>query len=401
MEGHSGIRVFAMPLNVSPDTLPAPFGGGRSLPGFIVRSGDGIAVQLVGVRVPLPTGAGGFEPGQRVAVALVVSENGRTIQVTSVSPAHSEPATAPSAPAALVAAVLEALGALSPVALAAANEILPKQVSLPEGAMRAFFALFVARRDAGRALATLSTVLVDALAGGVITPEIAREVKAFADSMKAADAKSFRAALQSVRSRMGAPIEGQLAGLLESGGELDESFFVRLLHMRGDAKLAAFLRDNGQWSAFDSAVNTLLEQFRGVELQHLRAPDLPYQFIELPLDPQAGFTRVQIHFFGEDSASRDPDASGTSIVMLDLSLSNLGDLWITLRTAGENCTCRIEATRADIVDLIVRQSGDLSSALAQAGYSAGASVDASLWGGDRLEAVANAFRGLSGLDLSA
>ncbi len=144
----------------------------------------------------------------------------------------------------------------------------------------------------------------------------------------------------------------------------------------------------------------LLEQLRGGDVHRARAAEIPYQFINLPLNPQSGFDRVHVHFFGDGSAEDDDAAPSTSLVVFDLSLSRLGDMWITLRTTPNACSCRIQTCDPNAAATIDEHAHDLSRALTDAGYPETV-VEAAVWEGDRFDAVADLFRNASGLDLSA
>ncbi|MDK1021101.1 MAG: flagellar hook-length control protein FliK, partial [Candidatus Hydrogenedentes bacterium] len=197
-----------------------------------------------------------------------------------------------------------------------------------------------------------------------------------------------------------------LAQLVLSGSDSDvqaalrESLYVQLTQLRANQKLSAFLKGTGRLGAFETAVDGLLEQLRGGDVQRMSASEIPYQLIELPLHPQSGFERAQVHFFGEENNTKQGGSPGTSLVVFDLSLSRLGDMWITLRTTQKTCTCRIETVDPNAAAMIEEHSEELANALAEAGYP-GAVVESAAWEGDRLAAVADLFRGVSGLDISA
>ncbi|MCH7908456.1 MAG: flagellar hook-length control protein FliK, partial [Candidatus Hydrogenedentes bacterium] len=197
-----------------------------------------------------------------------------------------------------------------------------------------------------------------------------------------------------------------LAQLVLSGSDSDvqaalrESLYVQLTQLRANQKLSAFLKGTGRLGAFETAVDGLLEQLRGGDVQRMSASEIPYQLIELPLHPQSGFERAQVHFFGEENNTKQGGSPGTSLVVFDLSLSRLGDMWITLRTTENMCTCRIETVDPNAAAMIEEHSEELANALAEAGYP-GAVVESAAWEGDRLAAVADLFRGVSGLDISA
>lgn len=397
-------------LPVSPtgaiDSVAHLFRGGQSLRGLILGDGDALVLQVAGLRIPIRRSAGAFEPGQRVVVTLVESAQGPTLRISPQPPTTPAAPTAPAAPLGLLSAVLESLGALSRQNISAASSLLPASVTLSEQAIRALLAVFIGRRDAGRALATVSMLLQGAVEAGVISSEAAQTVQKLAARMKATDAAAFREALRAVRASTGDPVEARLAQLVLSGNASDvqaalrESLYAQLSRLRADEKLSGFLKSTGGLGTFETAADGLLEQLRGGDVQRMSASEIPYQLIDLPLHPQSGFKRAQVHFFGEEKNEQQDGMPGTSLVVFDLSMSRLGDMWITLRTTENMCTCRIETVDPNAATMIEAHSEELANALAEAGYP-GVVVESQHWDGDRLGAVADLFRGISGLDVSA
>ena len=85
------------------------------------------------------------------------------------------------------------------------------------------------------------------------------------------------------------------------------------------------------------------------------------------------------------------------MAVLDVSLTNLGDLWVSLRAADGHCDCHLKATSPIIVAKIGEYAGDLESALASVGFRS-VSVVASIWDGNRIAAAASLFRPYAGLN---
>ena len=406
MVGPGSVQFLPVSLTGAIDSIAHLLRGGQTFRGLVLGDSDALVLLVAGARIRIPKSAGAFESGQRVVVTLVDSGQGPTLRISPQPAAVQAASAAPAAPIGLLSAVLESLGALSRQNLSAAASLLPANVALPEQAMRALLAVLVGHRDAGRALATVSTLLQNAVEAGVISPEAAQTVAKLAARMKAADAAAFRDALRAVRASTGKPVEARLAQLLLSGSESDvqaalrESLYAQLTQLRADRKLFAFLKSTGRLGAFETAVDGLLEQLRGGDVQRMSASEIPYQLIDLPLHPQSGFERAQVHFFGGGKNERQDGMPGTPLVVFDLSLSRLGDMWITLRTMEKTCTCRIETVDPKAATMIEEHSAELVDALAEAGYP-GAVVESESWEGDRLAAVADLFRGVSGLDISA
>ena len=406
MVGSGAIQFLPLSLPETLNSITQLFRGGQTRPGLVIAGRDGLVLQVAGLRVPIPKSAGAFEAGQRVVVTLLNSGQTPTLRV-ALQPAVQHPVSPqPQAPLALLSKLLESLGALSQQNLSAASAIVPANVTLPEQALRALMALFPARRNAGRALATVSALLETALAAGAVSPEAVQTVERLAARMKATDAAAFREAIATVREATGRPAEARLAQLVRLGAASDPetvlrgSLYAELSRLSADRKLAGFLKSTGQFAAFESAIDSLLEQLRGGEVHRTRAADIPYQFIDLPLNPQSGFERVHVHFFGDGKTENDDDAPSASLVVFDLSLSRLGDMWITLRTTPNTCSCRIQASDPNAAAAIDEHAHELSSALTDAGYP-GTTVEAAAWEGDRFDAVADLFRNASGLDISA
>ncbi len=406
MVGPGAIQFVPVSFSDTVDSLAALFRGGQTQRGLVVRGGESLLLQIAGARVPLPKNAGAFEAGQRVLVTLSESPAGATLRISPQPASTSSAPAAPAAPSLLLSSVLESLGALSQKNLSAAARILPAQVALPEEAMRALLSLFVSRRETGRSLATVSNLLQEAIASGAISRGAAQLIKDLAARMKTSDAASFREALRAIREITSKPVEARLAALMRSGGEdalesaLRDSLYAQLARLRTDRGLTEFLRASGKLAAFEAAVDGLVEQIRGNDLQQLRAPEISYHFVEMPLHPESEITRAQVHFFEDEDADDREGGSESSLVVLDLSLSRLGDLWVTLRVVENVCVCRIEATDPVVAAQIGEHAHELAGALRDAGYS-DAVVEAEVLEGDRIDAVARLFGGLSGLDISA
>ena len=397
-----------LPLSL-PDTLNSIthlFRGGQTRPGLVITGREGLFLQVAGARIPIPKSAGTFEAGQRVVITLVNSGQAPALRVAPQAIAQHPAPPSPQGPLPFLSAVLESLGALSQKNIAAAAAIVPANVALPEQALRALMALFAARRNAGRALATVSALLETALAAGAVSSEAVPTLERLAAQMKATEAGAFREALSTVEAATGKAVETRLAQLVRSGTDSDPetvlrgSLYAELSRLSADRKLAGFLKSTGGLAAFESALDGLLEQLRGGDVHRARAAEIPYQFINLPLNPQSGFDRVHVHFFGDGRNEKENGAPSTSLVVIDLSLSLLGAMWITLRTTPNTCSCRIQTIGPDAAAAINEHAQELSKALADAGY-AETVVEAVVWEGDRFEAVADLFRSASGLDISA
>ncbi|MDP7639203.1 MAG: hypothetical protein QGG73_05745 [Candidatus Hydrogenedentes bacterium] len=87
------------------------------------------------------------------------------------------------------------------------------------------------------------------------------------------------------------------------------------------------------------------------------------------------------------------------MAVLDVSLPNLANLWVSLRATNGRCDCHLKTTSPAVAAMTIEHAGELESGLARAGYRS-ASVATSLWDGDRVGAAASLFRPYAGLNES-
>jgi hypothetical protein len=168
--------------------------------------------------------------------------------------------------------------------------------------------------------------------------------------------------------------------------------------IRNDTVLRQWLTDRGEVRAFDTAADRALDRLNAGQLQQLRSIDHPYWFMDLPFDPESGVNRAMVHLFQDGGRGGDEAESAT--VVFDLSLTQLGDIWVKLSLYGDRCACRIGVADPGVLDLL----GQFESELVEALRSTGArdiSVNAELWDGDRLTRTASLMRPLNGVDMSA
>jgi hypothetical protein len=188
-------------------------------------------------------------------------------------------------------------------------------------------------------------------------------------------------------------------GNFEALGEsLRSDLEAQLSDLRRDDALLRFLEGSGQLRTFEQAVDRVLERFTGAQLQNLRSLELPYQFLEVPVASGSPFDRIQVHFFGEGRGKRGFSRTDATVV-LDLSMTRLGDVWIALSIARGRCTCRFRAANPAAVQAIRTGKDDLVRALAEAGYP-GAQVRVEPWNGDRFNEAAALMRRFSGINVS-
>jgi len=85
--------------------------------------------------------------------------------------------------------------------------------------------------------------------------------------------------------------------------------------------------------------------------------------------------------------------------VMDLAMSRLGELWVTLQTNNGHCRCKVRAA-AKAVTLIDLHREELTEALVRIGF-ASAQVSVAPWDGDRIRETAALLRRFAGIDVNA
>ena len=388
-----------------PQHLPAAasFRPGQTLQGIVQGTPDGLVVQVAGVRVPIESGAA-LEAGQSVLVEAAQSEAGLVLRLTPLEQAGTAPTPEAAAGARLIqsllAPILESLGAVLPEEAAA--RLLPANAPLTETTLQRLVSLFVSRATMGPDLRHIAALLSQAAAAGAIPPDVAEEFSGLAARFVLSESGGLPGPLEAM-ARAGA--EAQIAQAIASGAvenlleRLESDLRAQVSRLRGNAALARFLRGLGQLRSFENAVARILDRLDAAQLQNLRTFEQPYLFIEVPCDPDGALRHFQVHFFNEGRGKRRAFDWQNATVAIDLSMTRLGNLWISVKIVRGRCSCWFRATRADVVQAIENNADELAAALDRVGYP-NAEVKAMLWDGNRLETVANLMRRFAGFSAS-
>ena len=329
------------------------------------------------------------------------AEHAAQAQATSGAPAQSATEATTAQLHTVVTAALESLGAAAPAETAA--QLLPANLPVSAAAFRLVLALHTMRGSTGADLQLIQTAIAEAATQGAAPQALANEVMGLLVPLLVTEGMPPERLLQqSARTR--APIEARLAQALASGN-VDEVIeqLVRdvrsvLARIQRDETLLRFLQQSGGLRRFQEAVAHVLERLSAADLQNIRSLEQPYHFFELPVTPDSGFHHVQVHFIGEKHGKgRGFDAQNASVV-LDLSTTVLGDLWIGIGIVGGRCTCTFRATQQATVDAIEESEVDLRDALGGAGYPE-AQIRAMLWDGNRFREAVNLAQRFAGISL--
>lgn len=410
---------MAGPVGIPPSILQLPitsFGGafqpGQILSGLIRGGPENLVLLLAGRELPLDPSAN-FVAGQRVNVEVVRQDEGMHLRLTpQPAPAAPPPPAAgissPAPPTSQVGAALqEMLDAVlaklnAPDATAHANALLPRALPATENAMRQFFSALVSRNDAGADLQLLQNALSQAASSGTLSPQGA-ELVALVSQFIATEESHLRAVLEHL-ARAGRPAEARIATAMAADTlqpeleALSQEIQSRLARVREEPDLIAFLRERGQARMFEQAVGRVLERFDNAQLHNLRSFDQPYLFLQLPVPPDSGLQRAEVHFLGRREGKGGAWRRDDATVAIDLSTTRLGDLWIGIDINRGVCSCTFRAREVDAVEAIRQNAPELVQGLENAGYP-NASVRVVPWQRDRLGELSRLVRPMAGLNV--
>lgn len=382
------IRFAAGSLETGAPQLPTGTVGGT-----VIATANGLAVRAGAVRIPLPADSP-LVHGQ--AVTVTRPEAGGAIEVR----ASAATQTSPNRDSQLIGVIAHALARIQGAADRTPQSLLPllpTQAPLSEAQVRQIVALFTVRGALGPNLALLAGHIEAAMASGWAGPEWAQ---AFLEMARTSTKSSPRGTAEWIRSRVraaSATAEGALAS--STPEDAFEGLLTQIRTLQNDAVLRSALRGLNRDPAFGAQAQETADRLESCQMAQLHALDSHYVFAELPAPFPGESSSLQLHWSQgrkQDGAAPDePDC-----VALDLSLSQLGDLWVTVQASQHRCQCTLRATQASVIDALALESPALEKALLDAGYL-GASVRVGAWDGDRLEAVCQLMRRNAGLDLKA
>ncbi len=378
---------------------------GQAYSGTVQGAGNQMFVQVGNQNMPIEPVAG-LQPGQHVDVELVQGRGGPQLKIT---PHAARGQAAPPPPAqggiwSVLTAALESLNALDQAEFA--RQLPPAFMPPRQGALEQLLLLFLNRGSVGSDLERVSAQVQQAVNAGAVSNANAQAFLGLASALLATSSDDIRASLQRLVQMAGQSMEARLASAISSGRidrllkTLHEDLKAELARLRNDANMVRYLRGQGLFNEFQQLTDRVVDRFAAVQLQNLRAFELPYFFLEVPFTPGAAIRHAQIHFFGEGQGPRSHfDAKNATIVM-DLATSRMGDLWISLSILRGHCVCWIRVTEIDVLENMEAQAHELRDQLAKSGYP-GSEVHVTLWDGNRLKEAAGLMRRFSRLNLQA
>lgn len=382
---------------------------GQVLQGMIDGTRPHLSVMVSGTRVPLPESVN-LVSGQPVSIEVVETTQGLQLRISP----RPEGSGTEAPPAALAGAQPISMGQLAGRILETlygirmegeAERLVPSALPRSDAAVRIALAAFAGRASLGQDLQAISELVRQAGGGGGTLSEASQAALAILAQSVAGDVDGVEFLIREMQASAERPAEARIAAALAQGTEeaaVEGRHSLRdvLAGLRRDESLAGRLRGIGQLRVFQETVDRALDKITGAQLQNLRGMEQAYHFLEVPFGPDTGIFRAQVHFFGDGGGGRRGFDARNSMVAFDLSTTNLGDLWVSLRAARGYCECRLSATSPEVVRAIEGAAGELDSALREAGYER-VSVRAALWNGDRLAEAAVLMRRFSGINVQA
>lgn len=219
-------------------------------------------------------------------------------------------------------------------------------------------------------------------------------------SLPLGDPAALAAALKALVQKRApeARLEGATAEDLDAiaGGDLA----TLLKQLQSDPDLREALARSGQLDDFLEAARGLLDRLDGARAQQLHGGAQGYVYLDLPLPKEAGFRHAAAHFYSEGQAKGRGREGLPSVAVLDLDLTQLGPLWISIRALGETCRCEILAAAKETAGELEAAAPELGARLREAGYGQ-VQVQTGAWDGDRLSKTAALLATFRPLDVSA
>lgn len=389
-----------LPASIA-NTAQAFRGGALPLQGVVVDSPSGHALQLNGTRIPLPNTIS-FPLGQILEVR--VSRRGTTTELHLMPQSETETAQPlPKSPSAeqTIRTLLNEQGTEPSTNLVRLLSVTGGQLPMTADTIGALVRLFTGR---ARTAGNLNRIMKELIAAGIFTSEDGEIMARTLETFSLRTSSTLVSALKRMRGRGGKPAEAELAKVVRDGQTIEEALrnsdqtAQTLRSIRQNEQAVRFLREAGHWEEFRTASDRVLDRLMATQLQNTAGLEQPYIFVDLPFTMEGFIDSARIHFWIEGDQGKSTDQEENATVVLDLSMTRLGDLWISLRVHQDHCTCRVLATSDEIVEALRAVSGELEQILGGIGFS-GTSVEVGYWDGDRIRETANFMRPLSRLDL--
>lgn len=394
MGGVEGVRF--VPLNLmgggaTPDMLTRLLLTGAVLRGRIAADGALLNLIVGGQKLQLPKGVA-LSPGTNVE-ARITHEGGTPHLRLQVLPQPTRPG--PGLPAVSTQTQTHVAAEMLPASLASlvrpeeVAALLPKASSIIPNAIETLLKVFTSRSEFGATLAKLVPLLDAQVAEGRMPTAVAARFRAVIASMDAETPDEFRRAVELARETIGSRIPQDVnSAARRDQGPTAERLMEEILYSRERASMRPATADSRE---FVRVADSFLDRANTFNLQNIRAFDVPYQFFAIPFSPRTGIEHAQVHVLGRERGGSGGGAGREAyLVAIDLHLTNLGSMWITIQSSGSTCNCAIRTDNDVARGAIDAGAPMLEAGLRRAGFAA-AQVRSEAWDGDRVNAAAVLF----------
>lgn len=383
----NAITIRPLPVSGQGGIAPVPVG---TFEGRVIQAAHALAVRVGSMLITLPENAP-FVAGQAVTVTKPAPDAAVEIRQSPIqSSATSQGGNSIGTTLNRVLSELQVAAGRNPEGLA---PLVPGSAPLAVSQVHQLIALFTVRGALGADLAALAAHLQSALASGWTAPEWLRSFIQLAGARPESEPDAIVQWLKQTYASATKTPEGSLAATPPE--DAFEGLLAQLRALRNDPALRSALEAANRWSAFAAHADTAIDRLEARALHQLHALDIDYVFAELPAPFSPDFSNIQFHWFRQGNAQ----SGGSDQVILDLNVSQLGDIWIAIQSGHGHCRCVVRAVSEPAVQVLGAEASALESAL-QETYAL-ATVKIERWNGDRLAAAAQLMRGATGLDLNA
>jgi hypothetical protein len=366
----------SLSLLIAADKLPAiNLRPGQTLQGVVqAGEGGGLSVRTAGVSIPLDGTA--LTPGQSVTIEAATDVQGK-LQLR-ITPHGDVVATRGAVP--VIAGALGALAQFQTLAPSIPPFLAPRDTWL-----RQLAAAWFGRSGDSDDSDSWRALLQSARATGWNPPPGLADMLAEGDTPE-----PWLQLLRALGPRN--LTEGKFAAALARGDEglLAEEADIRTVIARlfSDPALRAALAEGGKLETFDTLNRTLLDRLDRAALANTLALEGRYAYIDLPAH---GMRHARVHWFGGKGEKGEPAGKPEyGFAALDIELSQLGPMWITLRRTRAGCECGLRAVNDDAIRLIRGERAELAGGLQAAGYTR-PKIIVGRWHGDALRSLTEAF----------
>ncbi|MBX7256393.1 MAG: hypothetical protein K1Y02_08530 [Candidatus Hydrogenedentes bacterium] len=285
-----------------------------------------------------------------------------------------------------------------------AASLIPRALPPGEAAIRLVASLFLERGVGAELVERLVTLVKQGAASGVVSDDLQKRLLSLLTRTAGSESKELLAALRIAAQTSSRSPEAALArAFAQSEGlsaTLADDLRSAIHQLRTSEPFRAFLEKTGQMQEFNTTSSSLIERITANQLQNLRGLETSYLYFEPAFVPGSGLSSAHIHAFG-DGSGKQSFPSENSTVVLDLSTTRLGDLWITLSAVQGACSCVFRTREPLVAVLIDEHAPELEKLLSDTANFTYTQVRAVVWNNDRLSAAIDLFRPLEGIDTEA